>query len=276
MTPEISEFSYGFALTNEIVGWAPLATAPIFPSLIEEGKDGGGYDVKLDFPGVALYLQFKRADCMVRKSVAEIKLHGLPLATPFYRLYITESGKSNQHEMLLGLDNGNNAVFYVAPRFHELTEINQAWNDNTVASRSIFIRPSEIGKLDSTSHHISYDPHRAYGCSDPSPVEFMNSDGVVAFLQNMLNTDGRPLRDKIPEFATDIEMAIQRATDAVAGPDSAAFIPTGPSEVPRLPLPQVPTRSVRPLGESSHALRQIADLAAKNCDLQLIIVQPLG
>jgi len=38
MTPEISEFSYGFALTNELVGWAPVAAAPLFPSLIEEGK----------------------------------------------------------------------------------------------------------------------------------------------------------------------------------------------------------------------------------------------
>jgi len=41
MTPEISEFSYGFALTNEIVAWATLKIAPIFPSLIEEGKKGG-------------------------------------------------------------------------------------------------------------------------------------------------------------------------------------------------------------------------------------------
>jgi len=40
MTPEISEFSYGFALTNEIVGWANLKAPPIFPSLVEEGKVG--------------------------------------------------------------------------------------------------------------------------------------------------------------------------------------------------------------------------------------------
>ena len=82
MTPEISEFSYGFALTNELVGWAPLAAAPIFPSLLEEGKAGGGYDVHLDAPGTPLYLQFKRSDCMKRKSAKEISQHKLG------RLYI--------------------------------------------------------------------------------------------------------------------------------------------------------------------------------------------
>jgi len=47
MTPDISEFSYGFALTHELIALAgePLRAAPIFPSLIEEGRAGGGYDV---------------------------------------------------------------------------------------------------------------------------------------------------------------------------------------------------------------------------------------
>ncbi len=85
MTPEISEFSYGFALTNEIVGRVPLAAAPVFPSLIEEGRVSGGYDVRLDWPAVPLYLQFKRADCMRRRSAVEICDHNLPLEQPFYR-----------------------------------------------------------------------------------------------------------------------------------------------------------------------------------------------
>src|SRR4051794_37173385 len=77
VTPEISEFSYGFALTNELVGWTALKAAPMFPSLIEEGKKGGGYDVKLDAPGKPLYLQFKRAHCMTRRSAREISSYGL-------------------------------------------------------------------------------------------------------------------------------------------------------------------------------------------------------
>ena len=142
MTPEISEFSYGFALTNEMVGWAPIATAPIFPSLIEEGKAGGGYDVKLDLPGVPLYLQFKRADCMKTRKAREISVYGLNMWPPFYRFKITKSGKSDQHELLLALDDGSCLVFYVAPRFHEIAEINDAWVNNSVATNSIFVAPS--------------------------------------------------------------------------------------------------------------------------------------
>jgi hypothetical protein len=194
MTPEISEFSYGFALTNEIVGWAPVAAAPLFPSLIEEGKAGGGYDVALNLSGVALYLQFKRADCMVRATAREIRDHALRLALPFYRFKITESGKSDQHELLLALDETDNLVFYAAPRFHQLDEINDAWNHNRVAARSIFVRPSLIGDLDEKSHHIAYDNAHAWLCSDPKNIDFSNAGQLVENIQDRLKKDSRSLR----------------------------------------------------------------------------------
>ena len=178
MTPEISEFSYGFALTNEIVGWAPVAAAPLFPSLIEEGKAGGGY-VKLDLSGVALYLQFKRADCMVRANAHEIKQYGLGISLPFYRFYITESGKSDQHELLLALSETQNMVFYVAPRFHELSEINEAWSLNQVAARSIFVSPQIIGVLDDDYHHVAYDDSSAWLCSEPKTIGFRTSSQLL-------------------------------------------------------------------------------------------------
>ena len=110
MKPEISEFSYGFALTNELVGWVALSAAPVFPSLIEEGKAGGGYDVKLDRPGVPLFLQFKRSHCMVRRTAKEhqaVVALGGTLNVPYYRFPITEATTSDQHELLLALDDGS-------------------------------------------------------------------------------------------------------------------------------------------------------------------------
>jgi hypothetical protein len=211
VTPEISEFSYGFALTNEIVGWAPITAAPLFPSLIEEGKAGGGYDVKLDMPAVPLYLQFKRADCMIRRSVREICTHNLPLLLPFYRFKITESGRSDQHELLLALDDGSCLVFYAAPRFHELSEINNAWSDNVVATRSIFVAPSRIGPLDTESHHIAYDEQQAWLCSDPQPIDFLNGSNLIEELRDRLEADSRPLREKISELLEQIYSVALRA-----------------------------------------------------------------
>ncbi|HEB70266.1 MAG TPA: hypothetical protein ENI88_11700 [Desulfobulbus sp.] len=43
MNPDFSEFSYGYAVTEELVTAmkAAVVAAPVFPSLYEEGKKGG-------------------------------------------------------------------------------------------------------------------------------------------------------------------------------------------------------------------------------------------
>jgi hypothetical protein len=281
MTPEISEFSYGFALTNEIVGWAPVRAAPLFPSLIEEGKAGGGYDVKLDMPGVALYLQFKRADCMIRRNVREVYTHKLALSLPFYRFKITESGKSDQHELLLALDDGSCLVFYAAPLFHQLAEINDAWNNNVVATRSVFVAPTSIGPLDTESHHIAYDRQRAWVCSDPEPIHFLNGNNLIEQLHHRLESDRRPLREKIPELVEGIHLAEQRAAARIAeraGPfgEPMARMPMEPLWEEVAPRPPIPTRGSRALSEPELQLRQLSDTAARLFDVQLIVVQPPG
>jgi hypothetical protein len=276
MTPEISEFSYGFALTNEIVGWAPVGAAPLFPSLIEEGKAGGGYDVKLDMPAVPLYLQFKRADCMMRRTAREISEHNLALSIPFYRFKITESGKSDQHELLLALDDGSVLVYYVAPRFHELAEINEAWNTNSVASHSIFVAPSTIGTLDSASHHVAYDDSDAWLCSEPKRIQFLNSQSLLEKLQAAIVSDHRPLRDKLPELLDGLHSAERRARSRIAERGMATFVQDLPFIVGRGAEPSraIPMRVPRDLSEPEQQLREAADVAGRLFDAQLIIVQP--
>jgi len=277
MTPEISEFSYGFALTNEMVGWAPMAVAPVFPSLIEEGKSGGGYDVKLDMPGLALYLQFKRADCMKTRRAREISDHGLRISLPFYRFKITESGKSDQHELLRALDDGSCLVFYVAPRFHEIAEINDAWVNNSVATNSIFVAPSEIGPLDLSSHHVAYDESQAWLCSDPKEIDFLSSRALVERLNSRILSDHRPFREKLPELVVNMVSAEQRARARLRDRESAeqAHAPVQRrSEATRPEAPPIPTRPPRPLSETDRQLREASDMAARLFDAQLVIVQP--
>jgi hypothetical protein len=280
MTPEISEFSYGFALTNEIVGWAPLSAAPVFPSLIEEGRAGGGYDVKLDVRGIPLYLQFKRADCMTRRSAWEIRDYSAPLSLPFYRFKITETGKSDQHQLLLELDDGENIVFYAAPRFHELVEIDAAWNANEVASRSIFVAPNMIGLLDEDSHHVAYDAQGTFLCSEPKAIEGLTSRELVDKLRSRLSAESKPLREKIPELIDGVERARTRAEERAKEIDALRRGGYAPSERAQLArerrltaIEPVPTRSARPLSGAEQQLRQLADTAAKTFNAQLVIVQ---
>ena len=85
MDSHISEFSYGYALTSELIALFSLKPvgAPEFATQSAEGKKGGGWDVKL--PGVPVYLQFKRADRMVRRSAQEA---GVFKSLPFFRMYL--------------------------------------------------------------------------------------------------------------------------------------------------------------------------------------------
>ena len=86
MRPNISEFSYGFAITSELVQ-APgaVTAAPVFPSLRAEGQPGGGWDVRLDRPGVPRFLQFKPCDQMTRGTCREA-LEGFNV--PCYRMHL--------------------------------------------------------------------------------------------------------------------------------------------------------------------------------------------
>lgn len=217
--PEISEFSYGFALTNELVRWAELSAAPIFPSLIEEGGPGGGFDVKLDRPGAPLFLQFKRSECMFRRSAREWKAvdaAGGHLALPYYRFAITEALKSDQHELLLALDTAPNLVFYAAPRFHEISEINAAWHSQAVSARSLFIAPSEVGTLDEERHSVAFDGVRTWIFSEPRQVEAMTSRDLLEKIQSSLKQDARPLGERLPEIAEDLRAAELRGRDRAA------------------------------------------------------------
>src|SRR5258708_40251362 len=156
MKPNISEFSYGFVLTYELVQSAGsgLSAAPVFPSLISEGQPGGGWDVRLDRPGVPLFLQFKLSDYMTGAACRERK-GGFNL--PCYRMNLRRP-PSRQHEMLLDLEATGAEVYYVAPAFHQAEQLNDAFLNGAVRPRSLWIRPSQIGPLpDSKQHHVSFE-----------------------------------------------------------------------------------------------------------------------
>jgi hypothetical protein len=154
--PAISEFSYGFALTNELIrspGFQVTA-APVFPSLIQEGQ-AGGYDVRLDRPSLPLFLQFKLCHYMFRRTCREVRDGEFDV--PCYRMYLRPARHSRQHEMLLDLENAGEEVYYSAPMFHTAEELNTAFLNQSVCSSSIWIRPSEIGPLpDGLDHHVSF------------------------------------------------------------------------------------------------------------------------
>jgi hypothetical protein len=171
MDSHISEFSYGYSLTSELIARAALKPvgAPEFATQKAEGKKGGGWDVKL--PGVPVYLQFKRAARMTRRNAQEA---GNFKRLPFFRMYLHRRDQSDQHQLLLDLESEGNIVAYAAPAFSEADELNEAYSSDLVAARSIFIRPSAIGPLgDDERHWVAFQmkPRVVVRCSEPQAID---------------------------------------------------------------------------------------------------------
>jgi hypothetical protein len=143
----------------------------MFPSLIEEGQPGGGYDVQIPFAGVPLFLQFKLSDCMVRRTAFEVQ-QGL-FMPPFFRMHLRPMKHSQQHRLLLDLECKGRLVFYAAPHFHKPGELNDAYLNSEVINRSVFFKPSQIGRLpDDNHHHVSFKAGKpAYLCSEPRLIQ---------------------------------------------------------------------------------------------------------
>ena len=157
MKPLISEFSYGYAITDELVhgSGSRVQGAPVFPSLYQEGQPGGGYDVRLNRVASPLFLQFKLSHYMKTRAAVEHK-SGL-LSVPCYRFHLMSLKESPQHDLLCDLEAKGHDVYYVAPAFHKPRELDLAYSNQTVRRESFWVRPSQIGLLpDRDPHHVSF------------------------------------------------------------------------------------------------------------------------
>jgi hypothetical protein len=168
--PEFSEFTYGYVLTDTLVRVVlpGLKRAPFFPSLIAEGSTGGGYDVQIPAFPLPLFLQFKIPQVITRRS----SLTPTGYWPPYYRLQL-RTKKPDQHSLLLELERREPLVFYVAPLFHTTADLDRHFVRKTAHAQSVFISPSAIGKLDSASHHVAYQPGAAtyWLHSEPHPLD---------------------------------------------------------------------------------------------------------
>lgn len=180
MISEFTEFSYGFAVTYELVleNSGSVFAAPEFPSLIREGQVGGGYDVRLDF-GNFLFLQFKLSEFMRGGLSGQSNVIGLP----YYRFWITPRRQSQQHRLLVDLQNTGQQIYYAAPIFHRQAVFNTEFQARTVVNRSAFFTPSEIGNLeDDESHCVVFNDTQAYFCSEPKQLRLHTGISMKQFL----------------------------------------------------------------------------------------------
>lgn len=223
-----SEFSYGYALTEDYVRnlSAPLIAAPVLPSLIEEADEG--WDLKLSTPGIPILLQFKLSDYMKYRSAGQFATFN----RPYYRFKLWPPKRSKQHEHLVKLDNGANNVHYVAPGFHLTSELNSAYLTQEVVKQSIFVRPSFVGNLpDDKQHFVAFARNQGgqwdkYFCSDAVEIrEPTDWETVTRELAARLVGEVKPplLADELRRMLVDMRKALgPRQTQLALGPRTIA------------------------------------------------------
>lgn len=213
MDPLFSEFSYGYAVTQELAnGRLGFRAQAIFPSLRQEGRIGGGFDVKL-LPkrGSPLFLQFKRAHYLKRVYSAQwSKFNG-----PYYKMPLMRSKYSMQHELLIYLEfSNNNDVYYIAPEFYTDVELtNYYWNRSVFDNSALFI-PSDIGHLPNDApHYIAFDHGSvAYLCSDQQKA-VKKIAGGQSFAERYESTAKQTSSEITEEFFDKITEGMFRALD---------------------------------------------------------------
>jgi hypothetical protein len=182
MESDISEFSYGYALTQEIVRLTGSSRCPVFPSLLAEAKLG--FDVKIARRGKPLFLQFKLSQCMTTYRAEEAQ-KGL-LTPPFYRFRIRSRKHSDQHALLCQLDRKYRSVYYAAPEFSKPHDLHDAYARGDVMGRSAFISPSDIGVLKTDgSHKVSFEVGTSIAYFLSEPVQLSTVRGRTLFLEKL-------------------------------------------------------------------------------------------
>src|SRR5215471_5023779 len=149
MKRKVSECSYGFVLTHDLVnayGYLPTDS----PQGSRKKKKKDAVDDADNTPrGYPLFLQFKASEYMKRRDAGESKLVGLP----YFRFALHRKTQSNQHQMLIELEKKGCAVLYATPKLHEALNLNSAFFDRQVVASSLFVNPGEIGELPANRPH---------------------------------------------------------------------------------------------------------------------------
>jgi hypothetical protein len=180
----------------------------------------------MKLPGLPVYLQFKRAARMIRRSAQEAAAFK---SLPFYRMYLHRRDQSDQHELLLDVEAQGNVVAYAAPGFSEADELNEAYSLDLVAGRSIFIRPSAIGPLtDDDRHWVAFQttPPIAVRCSEPRPLNFVLPEALFQPQRaaELRRRHGRPQPESYGSVAEELLAIYERRRQTPVEHDRVASI----------------------------------------------------
>ncbi len=109
------------------------------PPPVEEARVG--YDAKLATDGYTRFFQFKRPDYI---GAGRGKQGRYYRKQPYYRINITPHERSPQHNLLVNLARRDHEVYYVAPIFHDVQQLDLHRSAEQIMEQSIWVPAKDL------------------------------------------------------------------------------------------------------------------------------------
>ncbi len=155
---EFSETQFSFCFTFEYIKqFFPFVPLPIFPNTVEEGRVGGGYDVKINGN---IYFQFKIPT--YHDLVSNFfRKHWNVFRHDYYKIKLETD--ADQFKFLKALQNPLNQVYYATPEFYASAHLENYYLSNSIVTHSALFSIDNFPAHGSGHHHLIYSPSHDWG-----------------------------------------------------------------------------------------------------------------
>lgn len=200
-----SETQFSFCFTFEYMrSNLPAIPFPLFPNTVVEGRDGGGFDVKV---GENIFFQFKIPKRGNSVSNSQRKFRNV-FNGDWYEVKIDTN--SNQFRLLKELANNSmNEVYYAMPNFHMLCKMRKYYAEGLVERNSSIFNLRDLPPYLSGYHKLIYHENYTNATIFSEPYKLMRVEAARRFYSP--RSDFREGAKSMIDNAYDIYSAISRA-----------------------------------------------------------------
>jgi hypothetical protein len=165
---KFSETQFSFCFTFEFIKrYLPAVPLPIFPNTVVEGREFGGYDVRIDGN---IYFQYKVPKFYDRRSNFRRRQWNV-FNEAYYKVEVDTDGQ--QFRLLKDLIFGANEAYYCTPEFHLIPELEIFYLTDEIQTNSALFSIQELPNYGSGFHELIYNGTQNWGMlfSDPQTIK---------------------------------------------------------------------------------------------------------
>lgn len=177
---KFSETQFSFCFTFEFIRmFYPSGPIPFFPNTVEEGREEGGYDVKINGN---IFLQFKVPKFYDKKYNIILRKWKV-FNQPYYQINIDTNKK--QFQLLKELCVKNNRVLYVSPEFNSQKLLEKNYKRKEIVKKSAMFSIYNFPKPGSGFHQLIYTDSSDYGKLFSEPFKIYKEREIIGRIQKI-------------------------------------------------------------------------------------------